>query len=56
MPLPQSARTLAAAETLDGDTYARLSAQGQSLVLDLLAEGQYQLHNDGFETGEDDDA
>lgn len=50
------ARTLAAAETLDGDTYARLSAQGQSLVLDLLAEGQYQLHNDGFDTGEDDDA
>lgn len=50
------ARTLAAAETLDGDTYARLSAQGQSLVLDLLAEGQYQLQNDGFDTGEDDDA
>ena len=50
------ARTLAAAETLDGDTYAGLSAQGQSLVLDLLAEGQYQLHNDGFDTGEDDDA
>ncbi len=50
------ARTLAAAETLDGDTYAGLSAQGQSLVLDLLAEGQYQLQNDGFDTGEDDDA
>ena len=50
------ARTLAAAETLDGGTYAGLSAQGQSLVLDLLAEGQYQLQNDGFDTGEDDDA
>jgi 50S ribosomal protein L16 3-hydroxylase len=49
------ARTLAAAETLDGETYAALSAQSQSLVLDLLAEGHYRLDNEDFETSEDDD-
>ena len=52
------ARTLAAADTLDGDTYAALSAESQSLVLDLLAEGHYRLDNEGDDTGEehDDDA
>ncbi len=49
------ARTLAAADTLDGDAYAALSADSQSLVLELLAEGHYRLENEGFETGEDDD-
>ena len=52
------ARTLAAADTLDGDTYAALSAESQSLVLELLAEGHYRLDNEGDDTGEehDDDA
>lgn len=49
------ARTLAAAEILDGETYAALSADSQSLVLDLLAEGHYRLDNEDFGTGEDDD-
>ncbi len=52
------ARTLAAADTLDGDTYAALSPDSQSLVLDLLAEGHYRLENEGDNTDEehDDDA
>lgn len=49
------ARTLAAAETLDGETYAALSAHSQSLVLDLIAEGHYRLENEDFGTSEDDD-
>jgi 50S ribosomal protein L16 3-hydroxylase len=49
------ARALAAADTLDGDTYAALSQDGQSLVLELLAEGHYRLENEGFGTSEDDD-
>jgi 50S ribosomal protein L16 3-hydroxylase len=49
---------LAAADTLDGDTYAALSAESQSLVLELLAEGHYRLDNEDYETdeGHDDDA
>lgn len=50
------ARALAAADTLDGESYAALSPESQALVLDLLAEGHYRLENDGFDTGEDDDA
>jgi 50S ribosomal protein L16 3-hydroxylase len=50
------ARALAAADTLDGESYAALSPESQTLVLDLLAEGHYRLENDGFDTGEDDDA
>ena len=49
------ARALAAADTLDGDTYATLSPEGQSLVLDLLAQGHYRLEGEDFETGESDD-
>ncbi len=49
------ARALAAADTLDGETYAALSAEGQSLVLDLLAQGHYRLEGDDVETGESDD-
>ena len=49
------ARTLAAADTLDSDTYAALTPDSQSLVLELLAEGHYHLDNEGFETGEEDD-
>lgn len=50
------ARTLAAADMLDGGAYAALSPETQSLVLELLTEGHYRLDNEGFDTGEDDDA
>jgi 50S ribosomal protein L16 3-hydroxylase len=46
------ARTLAAAETLDSETYAALSAESQALVLELLAEGHYRLDNGEDDTGE----
>ena len=49
------ARILAAAGTLDVDTYAALSPQSQALVLDLLAEGHYRLENEGEDTGEEFD-
>lgn len=50
------ARTLAAAQTLDGDDYDALSEDGRALVLELLAQGHYHL-DDGNDdpTGEDDD-
>jgi 50S ribosomal protein L16 3-hydroxylase len=48
------ARSLAAAETLDGATYAALSLESQSLVLELLAEGHYRLDNDDVEDTDDD--
>ena len=49
------ARTLAAADTLDGDTYAALTPDSQSLLLELLAEGHYRLENEGDDTGEEQD-
>jgi 50S ribosomal protein L16 3-hydroxylase len=49
------ARALAAAESLDGDTYAALSPDGQALVLELLAEGHYRLDVEDFDHGGDDD-
>ena len=49
------ARALADAESLEGDTYAALSPDGQSLVLDLLAEGHYRLEAEGFDSDEGDD-
>ena len=49
------ARTLAAADTLDGDTYAALTPNSQSLLLELLAEGHYRLENEGDDTGEEQD-
>jgi 50S ribosomal protein L16 3-hydroxylase len=43
-PMPVAdARTLAAAETLDGHAYAGLSATGRDAVMALLAQGHYQL-------------
>lgn len=47
------ARALAAADMLDGECYAALSTEGQSLVLDLLAQGHYRLEADGFDGSED---
>ncbi len=50
------ARTLAAAQTLDGDDYDALSEDGRALVLELLAQGHFHM-DDGNDdaTGEDDD-
>lgn len=45
------ARTLAAAQALDGDDYAALSEDGRALVLELLAQGHYHLDD-----GSDDDS
>ncbi len=44
------ARTLAAAQALDGDDYDALSEDGRALVLELLAQGHYHLDD-----GSDDD-
>ncbi len=49
------ARTLAAADALDGDSYAALSPESQALVLELLAEGHYRLDNEGDDTGQEHD-
>jgi 50S ribosomal protein L16 3-hydroxylase len=47
------ARTLAAAESLDAAVYSALSPDGQSLILDLLAEGHYRLQVEDFDSDED---
>ncbi len=49
------ARALAAAEMLDAVTYAALSQEGQTLVLELLTQGHYGLQGDDFEADDDDD-
>ncbi|MBX3711274.1 MAG: cupin domain-containing protein [Lysobacter sp.] len=50
------ARTLAAAQALDGDDYETLSEDGRALVLELLAQGHYHLDDGNDEaSGEDGD-
>lgn len=50
------ARTLAAAQALDGDDYDALSEDGRALVLELLAQGHYHLDDGNDEaTWEDGD-
>lgn len=48
------ARTLAAAESVDGHQYARLSTRGRDAVWDLLQAGHYRLA--GQDEGEDETA
>ena len=49
------ARTLAAAQTLNGDDYDTLSEDGRALVLELLAQGHYHLDSGDEDCGEDGD-